>query len=145
MTAPRLNPFKAAPKVMQSMMTHSAEIVGDLDHTIVELVKLRASQINGCAYCIKMHADDARKAGETDDRLLLLNAWRESRLYTDRERAALAWTEALTELPQSGAPDDVYEEMKSQFSDEEQTRLTVLIGNINAWNRIQVGFRAAHA
>ena len=145
MTAPRLNPFKSAPKVMQSMMTHSAEITGDLDHTVVELVKLRASQINGCAFCLKMHADDARKAGETDDRIVLLNAWRESRLYTDRERAALAWTEALTGLAEHGAPDTVYETLKAQFSDEEQVRLTVLIGNINAWNRIQVGFNAVHA
>jgi AhpD family alkylhydroperoxidase len=106
---------------------------------------MRASQINGCAYCIKMHSADARKAGETEDRLYLLNAWRESHLYTPRERAALAWTEALTLLSETGAPDADYEELKAHFTEEEQVKLTLVIGAINTWNRFAVGFRSVHA
>jgi AhpD family alkylhydroperoxidase len=116
-----------------------------LEHSLVELVKMRASQINGCAYCIKMHSADARKAGETEDRLYLLNAWRESHLYTPRERAALAWTEALTLLSETGAPDADYEELKAHFTEEEQVKLTLVIGAINTWNRFAVGFRSVHA
>ena len=105
----------------------------------MELVKIRASQINGCAFCLDMHAAEARKAGETEQRLYLLDAWRDSPLYSDRERAALAWTEALTRLADKGAPDDVYQALKSHFSDEEQVALTLLIVTINGWNRLQVG------
>ncbi len=142
---PRLDFLKAAPNVMQPMLALSQAANTGLEHSLAELVKTRASQINSCAFCIKMHTADARKAGETEDRLYLLNAWRESHLYSERERAALAWTEALTLLPDTSAPDDVYEQMKAQFTEEEQVKLTLLIGVINTWNRFAVGFRSAHA
>lgn len=115
-----------------------------LDHGLLELVKLRASQINGCAFCIHMHSTWLRSSGETEMRLYMLNAWRESSLYTPRERAALAWTEALTLLAETGAPDEDYALVKAEFSEEEQVDLTIAIGAINVWNRLQVGFRAAH-
>ena len=115
-----------------------------LEHSLIELVKTRASQINGCAYCIDMHTTDARKAGETEQRLYLLNAWRESPLYSERERAALAWTEALTLIAETHAPDEDYEAMRAQFSESEAVNLTMLIGAINAWNRVAIGFRAIH-
>ena len=142
---PRLDVFKAAPKAMAPMVKLSEAANSSLEFSLVELVKTRASQINGCAYCIKMHTTDARKAGETEDRLYMLSAWHESHLYTDRERAALAWTEALTLLPETRAPDDVYEQVKAHFTEEEQVKLTLLIGVINTWNRIAVGFRSVHA
>jgi len=110
----------------------------------MELVKIRASQINGCAFCLHMHTASARKHGETEERLYLLDAWRESPLYTDRERAALAWTEALTLVAETHAPDDVYQALRAQFNEEEQVKLTLLIVAINGWNRIQIGFRAVH-
>ena len=112
--------------------------------SLVELIKMRASQINGCAYCLHMHARDARAKGESEERLYLLDAWRESPLYTDRERAALAWTEAVTLVSQTHAPDDVYEELRGQFSEEEVVKLTVAVATINAWNRIAISFRAVH-
>lgn len=143
---PRLtNPHKLAPEAYKAMMALEASFAtGSLEHALKELVKLRASQINGCAFCIHMHTTDARKHGETEMRLYMLNAWRESSLYTDRERAALAWTEALTLVAQTGAPDADYAQVKAQFSEAEQVQLTMLIGAINVWNRLQVGFRAAH-
>ena len=110
----------------------------------LELVKLRASQINGCAYCIHMHATFLRKHGESEMRLYMLDAWRESALYDERERAALGWTEALTRLADTHAPDEDYERLKAQFTEAEQVGLTLAIGAINTWNRLQVGFRAAH-
>lgn len=115
-----------------------------LDKHLLELVKLRASQINGCAFCINMHTEDARKRGETEQRIYLLNAWRESPLYTDRERAALAWTESVTLIADTHAPDDVYADVRAQFSDAETVNLTMLIGAINAWNRLAIAFRAVH-
>ena len=115
-----------------------------LEQSLYELVKLRASQINGCAYCVDMHARDARKGGETEQRLYLLAAWQESPLFTDRERAALAWTECLTRLSTDGAPDDVYDELQRQFTPIEIANLTTLVGMINLWNRIGVGFRLQH-
>ena len=110
----------------------------------MELVKIRASQINGCAFCLHMHTAAAREHGETEERLYLLDAWRESPLYSDRERAALAWTEALTLVSETHAPDNIYQELQRQFAEEEQVKLTLLIVAINGWNRIQVGFRAVH-
>ncbi len=115
-----------------------------LEASLMDLVVTRASQINGCAFCLDMHAAAARKRGETEQRLYLLDAWRDSPLYSERERAALAWTEALTLVAETRAPDDVYEALKAQFSEEEQVKLTLLIVTINGWNRIQVGFRAVH-
>lgn len=143
---PRLkNPHKSAPDGIKAMMALEASFEkSGLEESLRHLVKLRASQINGCAFCIHMHTTDARKHGDSEMRLYMLNAWRESPLYSDRERAALAWTEALTLLAQTGAPDADYELVKAQFSEAEQVQLTLLIGAINVWNRLQVGFRASH-
>ncbi|MES2751976.1 MAG: carboxymuconolactone decarboxylase family protein [Pseudomonadota bacterium] len=145
--SPRLkNPLKAAPEGIKAMMALEASIkASGLEHSLIELVKMRASQINGCAYCIHMHATDARAHGETEMRLYMLNAWRESTLYSARERAALAWTEALTLIAATGAPDADYDLVKAEFTESEQVNLTLLIGAINLWNRLQVGFRVAHA
>jgi AhpD family alkylhydroperoxidase len=141
----RLNPYTAAPKAVNAML-HVSKFVENcgLEHSLLELVKTRASQINGCAYCIHMHVTDALKQGESAMRLHLLPAWRESSLYSPRERAALAWTEALTNLPDTVAPDTDYEQMAQHFSPEEQVNLTLAITVINSWNRIAVGFRSQH-
>ncbi len=144
MTA-RMNPFAAAPDMIKAMMALEETVANSgLEHSLIELVKTRASQINGCAFCIHMHTQDARAAGETEERLYLLSAWKESSLYTDRERAALAWTESLTLIAQTGAPDEDYAVMRSQFDEAEAVKLTLLIGAINIWNRIAVGFRNQH-
>jgi len=142
---PRLNAFAAAPALMKSWRDFSQGLrENGLEESLMGLVVIRASQVNGCAFCLDMHTAEARKQGETEQRLYLIDAWRDSPLYSDRERAALAWTEALTLLAETRAPDDVYEELKAQFSAEEQVKLTLLIVAINGWNRIQVGFRAVH-
>ncbi|KQT61587.1 alkylhydroperoxidase [Methylobacterium sp. Leaf456] len=143
---PRIgNPYAHGPAAIKAMMGVEASLrAGGLEHGLLELVKLRASQINGCAYCIALHVTDARKQGEGEMRLHLLNAWRESRLYSERERAALAWTEALTRLPETGAPDADYDALKAQFTEAEQVQLTLQIGAINLWNRLQVGLRGVH-
>ena len=141
----RLNAFQAAPEMMKAVLALSEAVkASPIDSSIKELVKTRASQINGCAFCVEMHTREARAAGETEERLYLLSAWRESPLYTERERAALAWTEALTLVADTHAPDDVYNEARKHFNEQELTELTVGIGLINLWNRIQVGFRAVH-
>lgn len=121
-----------------------AVVKSGLEHSLIELVKMRASQINGCAYCLDMHSKDAIKHGETVQRLVLLDAWRESPLYSDRERAALGWTEALTLVAQTHADDSDFEPLKTQFTEEEIVKLTMLIVTINAWNRISIGFRSVH-
>jgi AhpD family alkylhydroperoxidase len=113
-----------------------------LDHSLVHLVKVRASQINGCAYCIDMHTKDARADGENEQRLYALNAWRETPFFTDRERAALAWTEAVTLISDGQAPDDVYEAVRQRFTEEELVDLTMAIVAINGWNRLAIAFRA---
>jgi AhpD family alkylhydroperoxidase len=142
---PRLNPFAAAPAAMQAWRDFGNALRNStLESSLLELVKTRASQINGCAYCLHMHTADAGKQGETEERLYLLDAWRESPLYSERERAALGWTEALTLLPETHAPDDAYQALQAQFTQEEQVVLTLAIVAINGWNRIQVGFRAVH-
>ena len=112
-----------------------------LDHTLLELVKLRASQINGCAHCIDMHTKELRAAGESEQRLYLLNAWDESPFYSEREHAALAWTEALTLITEGHAPDEVYEQARAQFSEEELANLTLAIIAINGANRLNIAFR----
>ncbi|HEY0233761.1 MAG TPA: carboxymuconolactone decarboxylase family protein [Afipia sp.] len=138
-------PYKVAPQPIGALAAVETAIkASGLEHSLIELVKLRASQINGCAYCIHMHATDARKAGESEMRIYLLSAWREALAFTPRERAALAWTDALTLLTQTGAPDADYELVKSEFTEAEQINLTLLIGTINAWNRFAVGLRMAH-
>jgi AhpD family alkylhydroperoxidase len=115
-----------------------------LDHGLFHLVKIRASQINGCAYCLHMHTSDALKAGETPARIFLLDAWRESRLYTPKERAALAWTESLTKISETHASDEDYATASAQFGPQELIDLTFAITTINAWNRIAISFRAQH-
>ncbi|MFQ3457710.1 carboxymuconolactone decarboxylase family protein [Bradyrhizobium sp. UFLA01-814] len=142
---PRMNFYQAAPETIKALVAVENQIAASgLEQSLIELVKTRASQINGCAYCINMHTEDARKHGETEQRLYLLNAWRESPLYSERERAALAWTEALTLVAETHAPDADYEAVRAQFTDSELVNLTTLIGAINAWNRIAIGFRAVH-
>jgi AhpD family alkylhydroperoxidase len=138
---PRLDPFAAAPALMRSWLDYGQGLIRDsgLEKGLMELVKIRASQINACAVCLDMHATDARKMGETEERIYLLDAWRETLLYSARERAALAWTESLTLVSETHASDD--EEVKQHFTDAEQVALTLLIVAINGWNRVQVGFR----
>ena len=143
---PRLNAYQVAPDTMKALGALETHLQGSgLEKSLVELVKTRASQINGCAFCINMHTQDARKQGETEQRLYLLNAWRESPVYTDRERAALAWTEAVTLVAETHVPDEVYAEVRSQFSEEETVNLTMLVATINAWNRISISFRSLPA
>lgn len=145
MSNARLNPYTAAPKAVNAMLELSRFVENcGLERSLLELVKIRASQINGCAYCIHMHVKDALKYGESEMRLHLLAAWRESSLYSARERAALAWTEALTMLPDTAAPDADYTQLSQHFSPEEQVQLTLAITVINSWNRIAVGFRSQH-
>ncbi len=115
-----------------------------LEKTLIELVKTRASQLNQCAFCLHMHTRDARRLGETEERLYLLSAWRESTLFTGRERAALGWTEALTLLATASPPDAAFGALRAFFTDKEIADLTTLIGQINTWNRIAVGLRLQH-
>jgi AhpD family alkylhydroperoxidase len=141
----RLNPQAVQSNLIPLFIEFSNKVLAaGLEKSLVELVKIRASQINGCAICLHMHTRDARKAGESEERLYMLDAWHESPLYTPRERAALAWTEALTLLASSRAPDDVYALVQAEFSDEESVALTMLINVINGWNRIGVGYRRTH-
>jgi AhpD family alkylhydroperoxidase len=145
MTAERLNAFRTVPAGYQALRGVEDYLQQcELEKSLIELVKMRASQINGCTFCLDMHSKDARRGGETEQRLYLLNAWRESPLYSARERAALAWTEALTLIAETHAPDDVYDEVRSQFGDTELANLTILIGMINLWNRLAIGLRAQH-
>ena len=136
----KLDPFAAAPALMKTWLSASLAINGSLDPALVRLVEIRASQLNGCAHCINMHAAEARAKGETEQRIYLLSAWREAPCYTDRERAALAWTDALTQLSQGHTHEAAYAALKAHFSEEEQVKLTLLINVINGWNRIAVGF-----
>jgi AhpD family alkylhydroperoxidase len=140
---PRLDVTKFAPDALQSLYALERYIAkSGLDHRLMLLVKMRASQINGCAYCIDMHSKDARALGETEQRLYELNAWRETPFYTDRERAALAWTETLTLVSQSHVPDSAYQEVRKQFGEKELVDLTLLITSINTWNRLAIALRA---
>jgi AhpD family alkylhydroperoxidase len=141
----RLNAYTAAPDAVNAVATLDKYVrQSGLEASLLELVRLRSSQINGCAFCIDMHTRDALAAGETAQRLFLLDAWRESPLYSGRERAALAWTEAVTLIADSHVPDDIYEDVRRYFSEEELVKLTVAIAAINAWNRIAISFRAVH-
>jgi AhpD family alkylhydroperoxidase len=140
---PRLNPQKVSPAAYHAMSTLEVFVrKSKLEPSLLELVKMRASQINGCAYCIDMHSKDARAEGESEQRLYALNAWRETPFFTDRERAALAWTEAVTLVSEGHVPDAVYEEAKAHFSEEELVNLTMAIVTINGWNRLAIAFRA---
>ncbi|HEY0946304.1 MAG TPA: carboxymuconolactone decarboxylase family protein [Opitutaceae bacterium] len=139
---PRLNYRKASPKAMAGMMAlQQAANASGLEPSLIELVKLRASQLNGCAYCIDLHFREAKGKGETDERLYLLSAWEESPGYSDRERAALRWTEALTRLAGHPVTDEVFEAVRAHFSEEEHVNLTLAIVAINGWNRFSVGFK----
>lgn len=139
---PRLEIQKIAPEAYRAMMALGAYVRNSgLEPQLMELVKVRASQINGCAFCIDMHTKDARAGGETEQRLYGLTAWRETPFFTERERAALAWTEALTLISETHAPDDVYEQVRQHFSELEQVNLSMAIVLINSWNRLALGFR----
>ncbi|MBB3475034.1 carboxymuconolactone decarboxylase family protein [Sphingomonas sp. BK345] len=145
MTARISTPHALAPEGIKAMMALEQSLAhSGIDHRLLELVKYRVSQINGCAFCLHMHATDLRRHGESELRLYLLTAWRESTLYSERERAALGWAEALTHLPESQAPDADYAALAAVFSESERVWLTLAIGAINSWNRLQVGFRVPH-
>lgn len=139
---PRLEIQKVAPEAYRAMAALGSYVRNSgLEPKLVELVKVRASQINGCAFCIDMHTKDARAEGETEQRLYGLTAWHEMPFYSERERAALAWTEALTLISETHAPDDVYEEVRQHFSELEVVNLSMAIVTINSWNRLALGFR----
>lgn len=138
----RIDPSKASPKALQAMLGLEKHLAHcSIEKPLLHLVKMRASQINGCAYCLDMHSKDARADGETEQRLYTLNAWRETPFFSERERAALAWTEALTLVHQAHVPDQVYEEARRHFSETELTDLSLAVTTINAWNRFAVAFR----
>jgi AhpD family alkylhydroperoxidase len=138
----RLDFYKANPAAIKALIGVEERIgKSALEKSLTELVRLRASQINGCAYCVDMHTADARKSGETDRRLATVVVWRETPFFTDRERAALEWTEALTLVSQEHVPDAVWEAVRPHFSDEELVDLTLLVSAINAWNRFAISFR----
>ena len=138
----RLNYSKAAPGAMRAMNALENYIAeSKIEPSLRELVRLRASQINGCSYCVNMHSQDARDGGETEQRLYAIPVWRETPFFSDRERAALLWTEKLTLISIDHVPDEVYEQVRPHFTDEELVDLTLLIATINSWNRFGVGFR----
>ena len=138
----RIDARKIDPNAFKAVFALQAYVdQSGLDPKLHELIKIRASQINGCAYCLAMHTRDARKLGESDERMHLLDAWREAPVFTPREQAALAWTEALTLIADSHAPDDVYEQVRRQFSEQEIVKLSAAIAAINTWNRLAIAFR----
>jgi len=141
-TESRLDFYKASPDALKALIAFEVAIgkLG-LEPKLLDMVKLRASQINGCAYCIDLHTADLRKAGETDRRLATLSVWHETPFFTERERAALAWTEAVTQVSLTHAPDEAYEALAAQFSEAERVNLTMAINAINNWNRLSIGFR----
>ncbi|MEB2314030.1 MAG: carboxymuconolactone decarboxylase family protein [Polyangiaceae bacterium] len=138
----RIDYKSASPEAFKAMLGLELEIhrLG-LEESLLELIKTRASQLNGCAWCLDMHTKDARARGETEQRLYLLSAWREAPFYTDRERAALAWTEAVTDIAGRGVPEEVYDEARRQFGEKELVDLTAAIIAINGWNRLNVAFQ----
>jgi AhpD family alkylhydroperoxidase len=138
----RLNYTKVDPKLLHAMFALGAPVAqSSLEPTLIELIDFRVSQINGCAYCLDMHSKDLRAAGETEQRLYVLEAWREAPFYTERERAALAWAEAVTLLTNKEVPDDVYEQARAQFNEQELATLTLAVVAINGWNRLNIAFR----
>lgn len=140
---PRIDIAKANPAAAHAMLgLEKYNHESGLEASLLELVKMRASQINGCAYCLDMHSKDARAAGETEQRLYVLNAWREAPFYTDRERAALAWTEAITLISEGGVSDELFEATRKHFSESELVALTMAIITINGWNRLAIPFRS---
>lgn len=142
---PRLDYYSKAPELMKAQLAlNKAVEESGIERSLLHLVKLRASQINGCSYCVDMHAHEARADGETEQRLYLVAAWKESPLFTERERAALAWTEAVTRISQDGVPDELYAQARKQFSEEDLVKLTMAVAVINTWNRLSVAFHAIH-
>jgi len=137
----RPDPFVSRFDLAKPLIDFGTFAKEGLDPILAELINFRASQINGCAACLSYHLAEARKHGESEERIVMLSAWRESPLFSDRERAALAWTEALTKVHEHGAPDEAYEALKAHFNEEEQIKITLLIGGINAFNRVNIGFR----
>ena len=141
----RIDAARVVPELMAAMGNLEARVrESGLEASLWHLVKVRASQINGCAYCLHMHTREARRDGESEERLYILSAWRDSPLYSPRERRALAWTEAVTRIADSGAPDADYEALTAHFSEKEIAALTFLITTINAWNRLAISFRNIH-
>jgi len=138
----RLNYMEVGPGAVRAMFGLGAHLSqSGLEPSLLNLLSFRVSQINGCAYCLDMHSKDLRVAGETEQRLYLLDAWRDSPLYTERERAALAWAEAVTLVTDGNVPDEVYEQARAQFSEEELVNLTLAAVTINGWNRLNIAFR----
>ena len=138
----RIEYGKASPEARKAMFGLAQYLdQNGLEHSLLNLIDLRASQINGCAYCLDMHGKDLKAAGESDQRLYSLDAWRETPFYTDRERAALAWTEAVTRINDGHVPDEVYEEARRHFSEKELVDLTLAVVAINGWNRLSIAFR----
>ena len=142
----RLDYTMAAPDAFKAVLALNAYVVEEsgLEERLIHLVKLRASQINGCSYCVDMHVKEARRSGLSEQWINLVCAWKESPVFDARERAVLAWTESLTDLSRTGAPDEDFAPLREFFTDAEITKLTVAIGLINVWNRIAVGFRLLH-
>ncbi|MER9130340.1 carboxymuconolactone decarboxylase family protein [Mesorhizobium sp. M0768] len=141
----RLQFFGAAPEIMKavSALNKAVDECG-LEKSLLHLIKLRASQINGCSYCVEMHSREARRDGESEQRLYLVSAWKESPLFSQRERAALAWTDALTRIADYGVSDELYARTLEYFSEQELVKLSVALGMINTWNRLCVPFHAIH-
>ena len=140
----RINPFEKAPRVLKSLYGLGAYLAkSPLEKSLLDLVYFRVSQINGCAFCLDMHSKDLRAIGETEQRLFVLDAWREAPFYTDKERAALAWAESLTRLNAGIVPDDIYKEARKHFSETELIDLTMAVITINGYNRINIAFGAA--
>ena len=140
---PRLNPYQAAPAAIKPMLDFESAVQGlGIEPRLMHLIKMRASQINGCAFCLDMHAHEARADGEAQQRLDVLPAWRETNLFDEREQAALAWTEALTRIADTHAPDHVYERFAAAFDEKERVAITLAIVAINGWNRMAIGFRS---
>ncbi len=138
----RINAYEighGAAEVLQGFGRYLAK--STIENTLLDLISHRASQINGCAFCLDMHSKDLRAAGETEQRIYMLDAWREAPFYSDRERAALAWTEAVTKITEGHVPDEIYEEVREHFSDEELIDLTLAVVAINSYNRINIAFR----
>ena len=142
----RINIVKAAPDAYAAVSALDRYAVKEsgLEPRLVHLIKIRASQINGCAYCVDMHVKEARRDGLGEQWMHMISVWHESRAFTPEERAVLAWTDSLTRLPETGAPDADFEPLRQHFSDEQIAKITVVIGAINVWNRIAVGFRTQH-
>lgn len=142
---PRFNFFKAAPEAYKAVSALEDYVqTSGLEKRLIHLVKLRASIINGCAYCVDMHTKEALHGGLSQQWINLLSVWKESPIYDARERALLGWVDAVTNIAQTGAPDDAYEALRAHFTEEQMTQLTVAIGTINVWNRLAVGFRSQH-